>query len=72
MYGVFCQLKTDEIITFHDSCHCTRKLGLGQPARDLLNKLFHLEEAEKNKKNALCCGYYNFKGNPELNKAILH
>ena len=64
--------KSDEVITFHDSCHCTRKLGLGQPARDLIDKLYDLKELEHNKENALCCGYFNFKGNPELNKTIVN
>lgn len=62
---------SDEAITFHDSCHCTRKLGLGQNPRDLIQKLYHLEELEKNRENALCCGYYNFKGNPQLNQQIV-
>jgi len=33
--------------------------------------MYHLKELEKNKENALCCGYYNFKGNPGLNKGIV-
>jgi len=63
--------KSDETITFHDSCHCTRKLGLGQNPRDLISKMYNLKEMEKNGENALCCGYYNFKGNPQLNREIV-
>jgi len=63
--------RSDELVTFHDSCHCTRKLGLGQNPRNLLGKLYNLKEMEKNKEDALCCGYYNFKGNPGLNQEIV-
>ncbi|MBF0287845.1 MAG: (Fe-S)-binding protein [SAR324 cluster bacterium] len=59
--------KNDELITFHDSCHCTRKLGLGDPARKLIGKMYDLEEMDETRDEALCCGYYNFKANPELN-----
>lgn len=62
--------KSEEIITFHDSCHCTRKLGLANPARSLLGKMYKLEEMEPNREKALCCGYYNFKVNPELNEQL--
>ncbi len=62
--------KNDELITFHDSCHCTRKLGLGDPARELIGKMYHLKEMEETRDEALCCGYYNFKGNPELNRNL--
>ncbi len=62
--------KSDESITFHDSCHCTRKLGLGDPARDLIEKMYTLSELPKNRENALCCGYYNFKVDPALNHDV--
>ncbi|MFQ5560540.1 MAG: heterodisulfide reductase-related iron-sulfur binding cluster, partial [Nitrospinota bacterium] len=62
--------KTDKSITFHDSCHCTRKLGLGTPARELIGKMYTLKEMEKSGEKALCCGYYNFKSNPELNHKL--
>lgn len=62
--------ETGEMITFHDSCHCTRKLGLANPARALLSKMYALREMEPNREKALCCGYYNFKVNPKLNAGI--
>lgn len=62
--------QTGELITFHDSCHCTRKLGLANPARELLKKMYQLEEMEKNREDSLCCGYYNLKVNPELNQQL--
>lgn len=62
--------QTDEPITFHDSCHCTRKLGLANPARELLQKMYRLEEMERNREDSLCCGYYNFKVDPELNRRL--
>lgn len=61
---------SDEQLTFHDSCHCTRKLGLGDPPRQLLQKIAHLQEMHKNRSNALCCGYYNFKSSPDKNEKL--
>ncbi len=62
--------RSDETITFHDSCHCTRKLGLGDPARELIEKMYTLSELPKKRENALCCGYYNFKVDPVLNHSV--
>ncbi len=59
-----------EDITFHDSCHCSRKMGLEKPARELLKKMYTLKEMKKNRDQSLCCGYYNFKVNPKLNESI--
>ena len=42
--------KSEETITFHDSCHCTRKLGLGQNPRDLIEKCIILKSLRKIRK----------------------
>ena len=42
-------------VTFHDSCHALRGLGLGKEARQLLSKVKGLELVEM-KQPDLCCG----------------
>lgn len=42
-------------VTFHDSCHALRGLGLGKEARQLLSKVKGLELVEM-KQTDMCCG----------------
>jgi Fe-S oxidoreductase len=58
--------KTGEIVTYHDSCHLTRKSGLPEPPRELLSRLVHVREMERSGRvNTYCCGYWAMHHNPE-------
>ncbi len=56
--------KEQEKITFHDACHLVRKIGNNEEARTVLNEMANLVEMEQNRKQSLCCGYYQFNINP--------
>jgi len=44
-------------ITYHDPCHLGRHAGIYNEPRHILGRLgFEVEELEKNRENALCCG----------------
>ena len=58
-------------VTFHDSCHISRKLGMPGPVRDLLTRVADVVEMERSgPRNTLCCGYWAMKSNPEQLKEI--
>ncbi len=57
-------------ITFHDSCHLTRKMGRGDAAREVAAALGELREIEESGDDGLCCGYYNFGLAPEKTAAL--
>jgi heterodisulfide reductase subunit D len=47
-------------ITFHDSCHLTRKMNRGHHARDVVGAIGELREIDEHGDDGLCCGYYSF------------
>lgn len=61
---------SDRAITFHDSCHLTRKMGRGHAAREVAGALGELREIEEHGDDGLCCGYYNFGLAPDKTKEL--
>ncbi len=60
-------LKSDEKVTYHDSCHISRKAGLPKPARDLLGKMNDIVEMKRSgAKDTYCCGYWGLGGDPKI------
>jgi len=56
--------KTDELVTYHDSCHLSRKMGMPEPPRELLAKMVDIKEMERSGRvNTYCCGYWNMHYN---------
>jgi L-lactate dehydrogenase complex protein LldE len=56
-------LKVDDLgarfphrVTYHDSCHLLRELGVSEPPRKLLSKVRDIEMVDLND-NKLCCGF---------------
>jgi L-lactate dehydrogenase complex protein LldE len=56
-------LKVDDLgarfphrVTYHDSCHLLRELGVSEPPRKLLSKVRDIELVDLND-NKLCCGF---------------
>ncbi|MBF0634179.1 MAG: hypothetical protein HQK85_05965 [Nitrospinae bacterium] len=63
--------KTAETVTFHDSCHISRKAGLPKPARDLISRMVDIEEMPRSgPDNTFCCGYWGLDSDLELEKSI--
>ncbi len=62
--------KNEETVTFHDSCHISRKLESPEEARSVLKKLGNVVEMEQNRTESLCCGYYQYKANPSQVKSL--
>jgi Fe-S oxidoreductase len=63
--------KTAETVTFHDSCHISRKAGLPKPARDLLWSMADVVEMPRSGyAGASCCGYWGLGADPELEKSM--
>ena len=59
-------------VTFHDSCHISRKAKMPQPARDLLEALNPLVEMPRSGPvNTFCCGHWGLKSNPAKDKEIM-
>lgn len=57
----------DEVVTYHDSCHISRKLAMPQPARTLLNRLAPVAEMPRSgPRDTFCCGYWGLKGDPPV------
>ena len=57
-------------ITFHDSCHLSRKLHREDSARELGEGLFELREMEQHGRDGSCCGYYSFGLSPDKAGAL--
>ena len=50
-------VKTDEIVTYHDPCDLGRHSGIYEEPREIIKKFApHFVEMEKNRENAFCCG----------------
>jgi len=63
--------KSDARVTFHDSCNISRKLGMPEPARELLDHLSPSVEMERSgQKDTYCCGYWGLHNDPEILKKI--
>ena len=52
-------------VTFHDSCHGLRELGIGKEARQLLSKVKGLELVEMKQHDMCCGGEFTFAMNHE-------
>lgn len=60
-----------EKVTFHDSCHISRKTGYPEPARELISRMADIAEMPRSGQvNTYCCGYWALNANPELEKSI--
>lgn len=63
--------KMAETVTFHDSCHISRKAGLPKPARDLVSRMADIVEMPRSgPADSLCCGYWGLDADPALTKFI--
>ena len=60
----------DLSVTFHDSCHMTRKMNRGSAPRELMDGLVENTEMEDSGKQGLCCGYYGFGINEEKTREL--
>lgn len=58
-------------VTFHDSCHISRKLMQPEPARELLDRLNPVIEMKRSgPKDTYCCGYWGLHANPRQLRAM--
>ena len=48
--------KKDLNVTYHDSCHLGRHMGLFDDPRFVIESVANLVEMENNRENSLCCG----------------
>ena len=69
---LFAGLATTEKITYHDSCHLKRGMGVWQEPRELIEKSGHelVEMAHADR----CCGFggsYSLTSHPDISKKIL-
>ena len=65
--------KTTEKVTFHDSCHVSRKAGFPKPARDLISRMADIVEMPRSgPDNTFCCGYWGLDSDPSMGKSIHH
>ncbi|VAX17601.1 hypothetical protein MNBD_NITROSPINAE02-2179 [hydrothermal vent metagenome] len=63
--------KSDDIVTYHDSCHISRKIGKPEPARELLKKMCEIKEMPRSgADDTFCCGYWGLGANPSQLEAI--
>ncbi|MGK7346236.1 MAG: heterodisulfide reductase-related iron-sulfur binding cluster [Candidatus Nitrospinota bacterium M3_3B_026] len=63
--------KSDAQVTFHDSCHISRKAGAPEPARELLRRMAPVVEMERSGPGkTFCCGYWGLKSDEAQQKAI--
>jgi Fe-S oxidoreductase len=59
-------------VTFHDSCHISRRANLPGPARELLETMNPLVEMPRSGPvNTFCCGHWGLKSAPAKEKAIM-
>ena len=64
---------TDEVVTYHDSCHLSRKSGMPELPRALLSRIVALKEMERSgRTNTFCCGYWAMHQNPDQLHRIHH
>jgi Fe-S oxidoreductase len=64
-------VKSDETMTYHDSCHVSRKFYHPEPARELLGKLVNLVEMSRSGwRDTYCCGYWAHHTNEEQLKTM--
>jgi fumarate reductase (CoM/CoB) subunit B len=62
---------TAEQITYHDSCHLSRKMGMPEPPRELLSKMVDVREMERSgRENTYCCGYWSMHANQDQTHVI--
>jgi len=65
--------KTDASVTYHDSCHLSRKMGMPEPPRELLARIAEVNEMEHSGRvNTYCCGYWNMHYNHDQIHQIHH
>lgn len=65
--------KTEEKVTYHDSCHLTRKSGMPEPPRELLAKMVDVKEMERSGRvDTFCCGYWNMHYNHDQLHELHH
>lgn len=63
--------QSGETVTYHDSCHLSRKFHYYEPVRELLEKVARLAEMERSGwRDTYCCGYWAHKVNPEQLREI--
>ena len=63
--------KTAEKVTFHDSCHVSRKAGFPKPARDMISRMADIVEMPRSgPADTFCCGYWGLDSDPLLEKSI--
>jgi Fe-S oxidoreductase len=63
--------KSNEKVTYHDSCHISRKFHHPEPARELLAKLVNVVEMKRSgARDTYCCGYWGFKANSDQLEAV--
>jgi len=70
--GMFADLAEKEKVTYHDSCHLKRGVGVWQEPRQLIEKSGHelveMDHADR------CCGFggsYSLTSHPDISKKIL-
>lgn len=63
--------KTAETVTFHDSCHISRKAGFPKQARDLISRMADVVEMPRSgPDDTFCCGYWGLDSDAALGKSI--
>lgn len=72
MFSEKLNLRRDEVpMTFHDSCHISRKANTPEPARELLSKMAPVTEMRRSgPKDTFCCGYWGLGGDEAKLKAM--
>ena len=56
--------KSGASVTYHDSCHISRKIGQPEPARKLLSSMADITEMPRSgARDTWCCGYWGLRGN---------
>jgi Fe-S oxidoreductase len=60
-----------ETVTYHDSCHLSRKFHYHEPARELLSRIADIKEMERSgPRDTYCCGYWAMKANQDQLREI--
>ena len=64
--------RSEAPVTFHDSCHISRKCGAPESARELLNRMNPVVEMKRSgAKDTFCCGYWGL-GNDAAQLKNIH